>query len=644
MKEVQTMCQSNNHKHNHNHNHNHDHSHSNKKQTYFLYGIGLVLYIALAFLDKGYFSLVLHVFVMILAGSHVVVEGFKDTYYTSKKLKKFTPNVHVLMSLAAFGSIFIDDYREGALLILIFAGAHFLEDYAEGRSTKEISNLLSLQPNVARLIKGDEIVEVAVETLTIGDRIQVLNGSQIPVDGNVLEGQSSVNQASITGESVPVEKTVGDNVFAATINGDGTLIVEVTKENKDTVFSKIIAMVSQTQSNVSKTAALIKRLEPIYVKTILILAPLFFVFGLYIMKWEMSVSFYRTMVFLIVSSPCALAATDIPATLSAISNLAKNGVLFKGGSYLSNLSDVKAVAFDKTGTITKGIPEVVSWVNLNEDDSDYQSIIYAMENQNNHPLANAITSYLGPQSPINVESNNEIGSGIHASYLDDKYFIGKVESLKSLNAQNLETIKGLQSQGQTVVGFMKNNDVKILIGILDTPKESAKKALSYLHESNIKSVMISGDAQNTASAVAKTIGIDHVYGDVMPEDKSSIITKLKEQYGVVAMLGDGVNDAPALVSADIGIAMGNGSDIAIDVADAVLVENDLSKFTYTMKVSKKLRKIVMQNIVFSMAVVIFLIIMNVIGQMDMTLAVLVHEGSTFVVLLNGLRLLKQIRE
>lgn len=636
------MCKSNS--HNHDHPHSHDHNNTSFYKSLLMFFIALVMYVIIFNLEKGSISLVLHIFIMVLAGSHVVVDGIVDTMDQSKQKKKFTPNVHILMTLAAFGSMFIEEYREGALLILIFAGAHFLEDYAQSKSTKEISNLMSLQPSIARKLNSDgSVQEVDIDSLIIGDKVQVLNGGEIPVDGIVYEGMSSVNQSSITGESVPVEKSIGDEVFGSTINGNGSLIIEVTKESKDTVISKIIEMVSQTQNNVSSTAAFIKRLEPIYVKIVLLIAPLFFILGLLVFKWNFETSFYRTMVFLIVSSPCALAATDIPATLSAISNLARNGILFKGGSFLSNLSEVKAIAFDKTGTITKGKPEVVSWEYVNEDidRSLINQIVYSMEYQNNHPLANAILNYLGNLEVLDLVSENLIGSGINASYDNDQYYVGKVSEYA--NSKIKETVINLQSQGQTVVTVEKNGNIILLIGIIDSAKESASDAICYLNSNNIDSIMISGDSTNTAQSIADSVGINSVYGSVMPDEKSNIISKLKDKYGMIAMLGDGVNDAPALVNADIGIAMGNGSDVAIDVADAVLIENDLSKLVYTLKVSKKLRKVVLQNIIFAMAVVVFLIIMNILGRMDMTLAVIVHEGSTFVVLINGLRLLKQIR-
>src|SRR5690625_1107607 len=336
----------------------HNHNHSGKIEI-ILFFVGLFMFLIALFISHGTLKSALYIVSLILSGYHIIFEGFLDTFQQSVKKKKFMPNIHILMTLAAVGAVIIGEYMEAALLILIFGGAHFLEHYAEDKSNKEISNLIKINPTTARRLKEDgktEIVDVA--ELKVGDKLSVLNGDQIPTDGVVISGSSSVDQSSITGESIPVEKKTGDTLYGSTMNGTGTLVMEVTKDSSDTVISKIIEMVSQTQNNISKTAAFIKKIEPIYVTIVLLLTPVFFLIGLTAFQWSSYDSFYRTMVFLIATSPCALAVTDIPATLSAISNLAKRGVLFKGGSYLSNLSDLTAVAFDKTGTLTVGKPVV----------------------------------------------------------------------------------------------------------------------------------------------------------------------------------------------------------------------------------------------------------------------------------------------
>src|SRR5699024_2716094 len=371
--------------------HDHDHSHGGKTEV-ILYFACLALFIVALFLSAGIIKSLLFVTALLLSGYHIIIDGFTDTYYKTKQRKKFTPNVHILMTLAAIGAVVIGEFMEATLLILIFAGAHYLEHYAEDKSNKEITNLLNLNPTTARKINDNGEVEIVnVSQLKIGDYVSILNGDQIPTDGIVVAGSSAVDQSSITGESIPVEKQEGDELFGSTINGTGTLTMEVTKNSSDTVISKIIELVSQTQSNISKTDALIKRVEPVYVTVVLLLVPLFYLLGFFVFQWTAYESFYRTMVFLIATSPCALAATDIPATLSAISNLAKRGVLFKGGSYLSNLSELTAVAFDKTGTLTTGKPVVTdtffSSIVTADEQQKYEQLIVSMESKSTHSLA-----------------------------------------------------------------------------------------------------------------------------------------------------------------------------------------------------------------------------------------------------------------
>jgi len=625
-----------------------DHSHGGKIEV-ILFFAGLVAFLVALFIDAGIVNSILYITALVLSGYHIIIEGFSDTFHQTIDQKKFMPNIHILMTLAAIGAVIIGEYMEAALLILIFAGAHFLEHYAEDKSNKEITNLIKINPTTARRFKENGETEIVdVSELQIGDKLSILNGDQIPTDGTVISGNSSVDQSSITGESIPVDKKTGDMLYGSTINGAGTLMMEVTKDSSETVIAKIIELVSQTQNNISKTAAFIKKLEPKYVTIVLLLTPLFFLLGLYVFKWSSYDSFYRTMVFLIATSPCALAVTDIPASLSAISNLAKRGVLFKGGSYLSSISDLTAVAFDKTGTLTTGKPivtEVYFGSEVTEEQQkEFEKIIVSMESKSNHPLAQAILKHYDQITPDEVEVENIIGVGLVATVGNITYKIGKPKSYHVIPEDIRKQTEVFEHEGKTVVYFGFEEQVLTLIAIQDVPKETSKEAIGYFKNENIHTVMITGDAKRTGEAVGRQLGIDEVRGSVMPDEKATIISELKETYPVMAMVGDGVNDAPALVTADVGIAMGEGTDIAIDVADAVLMKNDLSKFAYTHQLAKKLRKIVWQNIFIALAVVVFLVVANTIGQMSMTLAVVFHEGSTLVVIFNGLRLLKGIKD
>lgn len=625
--------------------HNHSHEHGHGKSPVILFFTGLVLFIAAFFMqEQSFFQNISFLTAMLLSGYHIILEGIVDTVNESEKQKKFIPNVHILMTLAAFGAAIIGKYEEGALLIIIFAAAHFLEEYAEGRSKREITNLLKMNPTEARLIQPDGVVKIVdVSDLKIGDKLQVLNGDQIATDGVILSGNTSIDESSINGESIPREKTVGDEVFGSTINGNGTFTMEVTKDSSETVFAKILQLVNQSQSNLSKTATKIQKLEPRYVTIVLIVVPLFIALGPVVFNWTWDESFYRGMVFLISASPCALAASAVPATLSAISNLAKRGVLFKGGSYLANLAAIKAVAFDKTGTLTKGKPVVTDFYFIlnsgKQTEQQYIDIVVAMEKTANHPLANAILEKFTATEILHLSVDNKIGTGLVTNYKNDTYQIGKPEIFSSVTSQVNAHKEIYAKEGKTVVYFVKNNEVVGVIAMMDVPNENAKPVISYLKSQGIHTTMITGDAELTGRAVGDQLGIDEVAGNVLPENKAAIVTDQQEHYGTVAMLGDGVNDAPALVTADIGVAMGDGTDIAIDVADAVLMQNDLTKFSYAHKISKRLDRIVWQNIIFSMFIVVMLIALNILGKMDITIGVIAHEGSTLLVILNGLRLL-----
>ena len=620
---------------------NNEHNHGNL--PVYLYMAGLLAFVISVFIGEKqlFVSNFLFAVTVFVSGYHVIMEGFGDTAKESIRLKKFEPNIHFLMILAALGAMIIGSFEEAALLILIFAGAHFLEDYAEGKSKREITNLLKMNPTEARKILADETIQVVdVSELKVGDKVQVLNGGQVPTDGKILSGSTSIDESSINGESIPKEKNTGDDVFGSTINGQGTFVMEVSKDSKDRVFAKILQLVDQSQSNLSKTATKIKLFEPKYVRLILLLFPLVILSGRFLFNWSWDTTFYRSIVFLISASPCALAASAVPATLSAISNLAKNGVLFKGGSFLANLSELKAIAFDKTGTLTQGKPVVTNQFFIDDvNESDILDVIVSMEKESNHPLAEAIVQHYQDQKKLTIDVNNEIGKGLVAFYNGSKYQIAKPSEFTEVPLVIEQKIEDLAKQGNTIVLIAKNNEVVGLLALMDIPNDNAKESINYFINQNVHTTMITGDTELTGNAIGKDLGIDEVVANVLPEDKANIIKKQKTKYGLTAMVGDGVNDAPALVNADVGVAMGEGTDVAIDVADVVLMKNNISKLTYAHKVSKYMNKVIWQNIVFSMFIVVMLITLNFIGEMNIGISVLAHEGSTVLVILNGLRLL-----
>lgn len=628
---------------NHSHNHGHDHDHG--KAPIVLYFIGFALAVVALFLSNENMLLknILFSLATITAGYHVVVlEGIGQTFANTKRRGKFTPNSHILMGLAALGASILGQFWEGTLLILIFSGAHFLEDYAEGRSKREISKLLELNPTTARLIDSNgntQIVEVS--DLKVGDYLHVLNGDQVPIDGKILSGSTSIDESSINGESIPKEKSMGDEVFGSTINGTGSFEMEVTKENKDTVFSKILQLVSQNQSNQTKVGTVIQKFEPRYVNIVLAAVVLVIALAPIILGWNWEESVYRGLVLLVAAAPCALAAATVSVTLSATSNLAKNGVLSKGTSYLSQLANIDAIAFDKTGTLTKGEPQVTNYYFTDTVDEEFIiDIIVALEKDSNHPLANAILDKFKAKHKRSMNIKNQVGKGLTGDYNNNNYRIGKPTSFKKVPNEFTQLNDVWASEGKTVVYIAENEEVIGLIGLMDLPNEEAKKTIEYFKGRNIHTTLITGDSEMTGKAVAESLGIDEVIANVMPDDKSNIIDTQRLKYGVVGMVGDGVNDAPALVNADIGIAMGDGTDVAVEVSDLVLMKNNLTKLVDAHHISQKMNRVIWQNIIFAMVIVGFLVIASISGVTDIAISVIIHEGSTLVVILNGLRLLR----
>ena len=612
---------------------------TNKPIGFYL--LGVAAFIGGLFITQPLARAGLLIAAAVAAGYHVIAEGVTETIQDSKKQHRFAPNIHILMALAAVGAIAIGSYEEAAMLILIFAGADFLEDYVENKSRKEITALLAMAPLEARRYGHDgEFEVVPVAALKIGDRLQILNGAQVPTDGVIIAGTASLDESAISGESIPREKQVGDEVFGGTLNGQSTFDMRVTKASDETVFAKIIQMVQTAQATSTKMASVIQRFEPLYVKVVLAALPLVFLAGPLLLHWSWMTSVYRTIVFLVAVSPCALAASAVPATLAGISNLARHGVLFKGGRYLANLTQLKAIAFDKTGTLTKGTPTVTdSEFAADVDQAAVMAVVTAMEKQSNHPLANAIVTHY-PATDVVIDTvHNEIGKGLTADYQGHTYTVGKPQRFTHAPALFRQRAMALGQQGKTVIFVAVDQTVVGLIALMDEAKSSAKAAIAYLKHHDIQPVMITGDAKQTGEAVAADLGIKQVVTNVLPDQKVAVVKQLQETMRPIAMVGDGVNDAPALANAEVGIAMGSGTDVAIDVADVVLIKNDLSRLAFAHQVSTKMNRIVVENLVFSMAVVLLLVTLNVLQLTNIAWGVFLHEGSTLMVILNGLRLL-----
>ena len=633
------------HEHSHGHGHHHGHDHDDSKAVIF-YIVGLVLYIiglVLHFMGNS-ISTILFILTLILSGYHVTMEGIEDTIERSKKKGKFQPNVHILMTLAAVGAVLIGNAEEGALLILIFAGAHFLEEYVEEKSRKSLTALLQMNPTQARLIQENgEVVVVEVTDLKIGDTLEVLHGDQVPIDGVITKGLTSIDEATITGESMPRSKGEGDSVFASTVNISNRFEMQVSAESSDTVFAKIMKVVENAQHSMNKQATFIQKIEPIYVNLVLIIWPIFLLFGYFLMGWDLNTTLYRGMVYLIGVSPCALAASAVPATLAAMSRLSKLGILAKGGAAISQLQELRVISFDKTGTLTKGTPDLTDyWF---EDEAIIPAVV-AMEKQSTHPLAEAVLRKFSEAPVLNEEIEVEVlvGQGVRSVVSGEEIQIMKPLDTVNRSEEVSSRMQEWASEGKTVVTVVKDNRVVGLMAFMDLPNESSKAVLDYFKSQLVHTTMITGDSRETAEMIGMKLGVQEVVANVLPEEKLEKIQSQKERYGLTAMVGDGVNDAPALATADIGIAMGNGTDIAIETSDIVIMQNDLQKLVSAHKISKKLHRIILENMIFAMSVVVMLLILNFFGLTNIGWGVVLHEGSTILVLLNGLRLLAPIEE
>ncbi|CAM4213500.1 heavy metal translocating P-type ATPase [Erysipelothrix inopinata] len=584
----------------------------------------------------------IYILAIIIGGYNQTKEGIMDT------LENKHLNVELLMILSAIGACLIGNALEGAILIFIFSLSGALEELTLDRSQREIQSLMALQPTEATRLKENGSTEVvAVEDLKIGDKLIVAVGDTIPTDAIIYKGKSSLEEAAITGEALPVEKTVGDAVFGGTMNVTHPLTLEVNSEPGDTLIQKIVRMVEEAQNFPSKTARFIDTLEDYYARVVLVVVFLVILIPILFMGESFDAAFYRGMVLLVVASPCALIASVTPATLSAISNGAKRGILVKGGIHFENMMDTKAVAFDKTGTLTQGVPELTDLLILS-DEKEVAMAVVAIEQYSSHPLANAIVSglfkkYELEEYPVADNIEEQAGFGISGIYQGSHYRIGKLEYMEDDEQSIVDQALLWSQKGSSIVYIEKDHQLIGVLGLIDVVRPEARALVSWLNNQGIATIMITGDVEETAQFIAKDIGLTRVVAKALPHEKANIINDLEKEYGTVVMVGDGINDAPALANASIGIAMGGGTDIAMEAADIILVKDDITSIQYAIQLSQRLRKIVIQNIVFSMSVIAILVVSNFMNKVSLPLGVVGHEGSTILVILNSLRLLKPIK-
>lgn len=567
-------------------------------------------------------------------------------YYAARR---FRPDMNLLMTIAVGGAIGISEWFEAATVSFLFTASLLLESWSVSRARRAVEVLLDLSPPTARLKEGDSSREVFSEEVPVGSHIIVKPSERIPLDGEVIRGSSSVNQAPITGESVPVFKLQGDVVFAGAINGDGPLEIQTTKLADNTTLAHIIRMVGEAQSRRSPTEQWVERFARWYTPAVLIAAILIFLFPPLTMGHSWTDSFYRSLVLLVIACPCALVISTPVSIVAALAASARNGVLVKSGAYIEAAAHVRAFAFDKTGTLTIGKPQVQQIVPFfGHDEQELLQRAAAIEVYSNHPLARAILEHVR-QEGISFEPAEDFevihGKGAVTRIDGLEFWLGSHRYLEERGQDTPrihEQLEQLSDSGHSVVVIGSNEHVFGLIALADAIRPNARPTLAALRDLGIKCiVMLTGDNSGTANAIAAEVGIDDVRAELLPQDKVDVVEYLVKEYGQVAMVGDGVNDAPSLARASLGIAMGAaGSDAAIEAADIALMSDDLSKLPWLICHSRRTLAIIHQNITFSLLVKAAFAVLTFVGYASLWAAIAADVGASLIVVSNGLRLLR----
>ena len=622
---------------------------------------GILVLLGWLTLQSGWLGLAL----LILPAAYVVggYESAREGLTTLFKEKEL--DVDLLMIVAALGAAGLGLWRreyslivDGAILILIFSISGALEGYAMKRTERSIRSLMNLTSDTARVLQNGQEQEVAIADLQIGDEVIVKPGELVPTDGLIVEGFSTLNQAPITGESMPVEKTIGDQVFAGTINGNGALKLKLHQPPESSLIQRVIRLVEQAQTETPPSQQFIERFERGYAKVIVIAGILLALVPPFLWGWSWETTIYRALIFLVVASPCALMAAIMPTLLSGIANGARQGILFKNGAQLELIGRVRAIAFDKTGTLTMGKPQVVQAISAERNslgtkvpssDTRLLQVAAALESLSEHPIGEAIVQFARQQQVEWLEAMNVqalAGQGITGEIAQKRALVGKAafiqDQVGGWSDQIIASAQQLEESGKTVVWVACEGEPLGVIAIADTVRPEAARTITRLKQLGIQEiVMLTGDNDRTARSIALEIGIDQVYSELLPEHKVDVIRSLQRQYQTVAMVGDGINDAPALAQASVGIAMGTaGSDVALDTADIVLMADRLERLVTAIRLGRRSQRIVKQNIVFALSFIVLLLVANFVDHITLPLGVVGHEGSTVLVTLSGLRLLK----
>ncbi|KST87386.1 Cadmium-transporting ATPase [Lactococcus lactis subsp. lactis] len=618
-----------------------------KRNIALIISLGFILVAVISQLSLGEDHLLtkaLYILAIIIGGFDLFKEGFSD-------LIKLDFSMESLMTIAIIGAAFIGEWAEGSIVVILFAISEALERFSMDKARQSIRSLMDIAPKEALIRRNNVEQLVSVDKIDIDDIMIIKPGQKIAMDGLVINGHSSVNQAAITGESVPVEKQLDDEVFAGTLNEEGVLEVKVTKKVTDTTIAKIIHLVEEAQGERAPAQAFVDKFAKYYTPFIIIMALLIVVVPPLFFGGDWNKWLYQGLSILVVGCPCSLVISTPVSIVSAIGNAAKNGVLVKGGVYLEEIGHLRAIAFDKTGTLTKGKPVVTDFIaTSSETDINYLSIISSLESLSQHPLASAILNEADKTNvdykSIQIEDFQSItGKGLTGIHQNIRYYIG---SPKLFSASVIEETavkvqyRQFQEQGKTAMYFGTDEQILGVIAVADEVRDSSAAVISELHKLSIEhTIMLTGDNTKTAESIGKQLGVTEIKGDLMPQEKLDSIKALRTTYNKVAMVGDGINDAPALAASTVGVAMGGaGTDTALETADVALMGDDLQKLPFIVRLSRQTLKVIKQNITFSLGIKLLALLLVIPGWLTLWIAIVADMGATLLVTLNGLRLMK----
>ncbi|HEO8060070.1 TPA: cadmium-translocating P-type ATPase [Streptococcus agalactiae] len=618
-----------------------------KRNIALIISLGFILVAVISQLSLGEDHLLtkaLYILAIIIGGFDLFKEGFSD-------LIKLDFSMESLMTIAIIGAAFIGEWAECSIVVILFAISEALERFSMDKARQSIRSLMDIAPKEALIRRNNVEQLVSVDKIDIDDIMIIKPGQKIAMDGLVINGHSSVNQAAITGESVPVEKQLDDEVFAGTLNEEGVLEVKVTKKVTDTTIAKIIHLVEEAQGERAPAQAFVDKFAKYYTPFIIIMALLIVVVPPLFFGGDWNKWLYQGLSILVVGCPCSLVISTPVSIVSAIGNAAKNGVLVKGGVYLEEIGHLRAIAFDKTGTLTKGKPVVTDFIaTSSETDINYLSIISSLESLSQHPLASAILNEADKTNvdykSIQIEDFQSItGKGLTGIHQNIRYYIG---SPKLFSASVIEETavkvqyRQFQEQGKTAMYFGTDEQILGVIAVADEVRDSSAAVISELHKLSIEhTIMLTGDNTKTAESIGKQLGVTEIKGDLMPQEKLDSIKALRTTYNKVAMVGDGINDAPALAASTVGIAMGGaGTDTALETADVALMGDDLQKLPFIVRLSRQTLKVIKQNITFSLGIKLLALLLVIPGWLTLWIAIVADMGATLLVTLNGLRLMK----